>query len=194
MLRLRQAQLQQNIQLAQEQLNRIEARLNYIERGSLEVMPEVVLKTVRPMPVIASYTKVSGFMLNMEFANGFLAMLRQYRVKEDGCTHYLYHPNPAQDTGCDVEVAIPVEGSLKAVPGSLQTQQVVVRELPEVPRMASIVHRGSPYTIIAGYQALGTSIQNNGYTISGPGRKVCLRWEGSLDDYLTEIQFPVELQ
>jgi len=69
----------------------------------------------------------------------------------------------------------------------------VVRTLPGIPRMASTVYHGSPHAIVEAYQALGTWIQANGYTITGPCRKVCLRWSGELSDYLTEIQFPVEM-
>ncbi len=35
-------------------------------------------------------------------------------------------------------------------------------------------------------------METNGYTISGARRGIRLQREGTLDDYLTEIQFPVE--
>src|SRR6266849_2937978 len=49
MLRLRQAQLQQQIQAEQEQLVRVEARLRSLEQGSSLLVYEVVLKAVRPI-------------------------------------------------------------------------------------------------------------------------------------------------
>src|SRR5713226_8930000 len=42
------------------------------------------------------------------------------------------------------------------------------------------------------YQALGTCMENNAYTIVGPRRKIRLRRVFFLDTALTEIQFPVE--
>ncbi|WP_211326440.1 hypothetical protein [Thermosporothrix hazakensis] len=72
-------------------------------------------------------------------------------------------------------------------------ERVALCELPGVSRMASHICHGSPHAIVKGYQALGSWIEANGSTITGPNRKVSLRWSGELDDYLTEIQFPVEM-
>ena len=69
---------------------------------------------------------------------------------------------------------------------------IALCELPAVPKMASTLHHGSPYRMIEALQALGTWMETNRYTISGPRRGICLRREGDLDDYLTELQFPVE--
>ena len=44
------------------------------------------------------------------------------------------------------------------------------------------------------YQALGAWMKTNAYTLVGPLRKVCLRREGDLNWYLTELQFTVEKQ
>ncbi len=59
-------------------------------------------------------------------------------------------------------------------------------------RMARTLHRGNPYTMFEALQALGAWMETNGYTISGARRGIRLQREGTLDDYLTEIQFPVE--
>jgi effector-binding domain-containing protein len=58
--------------------------------------------------------------------------------------------------------------------------------------MASTLHHGHPSQVLSAYRALGTWMENNGYTIVGPRRKIRLRREENLDDALTEIQFPVE--
>jgi len=190
MLRLRQAQLRQDIQMAQEQLARIDARLNYIERGGGAAVPEVVLKPVKSMTVAASRTGVTGLLPNLEYASQFITLLRKNRLKPCGYTHYLYHKSLSADAGYEVEVAIPVE----EVNRDHLNEQIAVRQLPEVVKMASALHRGSPYDIVEAYQALGRWIQENAYTIIGPTRKVCLQTEGDLNDYLTEIQFPVAAQ
>lgn len=183
MLRLRQLQLKHDIQAAQEQLARIEARLNIIESGVYGV-PEVVIKSVKSMTVVSERTGVAGFVPNRGYANEFIARLRRHHIKPDGSTHYLYHRLP---DNFEVEVAIPIEN--RPLSPALH-----VHELPEIPKMAAAVYRGSPYNIIVAYQALGAWIQNNAYTITGLCRKVCLQWEGDLNDYITEIQFPVETQ
>jgi effector-binding domain-containing protein len=88
-----------------------------------------------------------------------------------------------------VEVAVPVEAASVE-----RTGDIPIRELDEVRKMATAVHHGSPYSVMEAYQALGMWIQKQGYTIIGPCRKVCLQWSGDLNDYFTEIQFPVDIQ
>ncbi len=53
MLRLKQAELQQRIRAEQEQLTRLEARLNYFEQGGSMPTYEVVLKAVKPLTAIS---------------------------------------------------------------------------------------------------------------------------------------------
>jgi DNA-binding transcriptional MerR regulator len=65
-------------------------------------------------------------------------------------------------------------------------------ELPACPRMASTIHRGAPALVMPAYHSVGTWMENNAYTIVGQRRKICLRRGDTLDDFLTEIQFPVE--
>jgi effector-binding domain-containing protein len=64
--------------------------------------------------------------------------------------------------------------------------------LPAFPRMASTIHYGAPALVMPAYQAVGTWMEHNAYTIVGQRRKICLRRGDNLDDALTEIQFPVE--
>ncbi|GHO68143.1 MerR family transcriptional regulator [Ktedonobacter sp. SOSP1-52] len=192
MLRLRQAKLQQHIQAEQEQLAHIEARLKYIEREGNNLSHEVVLKAVKSFPVISSRTQATGFLPNVHYANAFLDMLKQKEVSPDGPLLYLYNESSFSPVDFDVEIAVPIEHSS----GSRLAHDagVIIQHLPEVPQMASILHHGSPHAIVEAYQALGTWIGVHGYTIAGPCRKVCLCWKGELNDYLTEVQFPVEKQ
>lgn len=193
MLVLRKAQLERDMQATQEQLARVKARIRHIESGN-QPPPEIVVKAVRAIPVVASYTGVTGFLPNAEYASVFAEKLRRRRIRLTGYTHFLYHPAQTEQTEYEVELAMPVEAMPDRELRGIAQDGAVVCELPEVARMASAVHRGSPYTIAQAYQALGSWLQASGYTITGLCRKVCLRWSGPLDDYLTEIQFPVEMQ
>lgn len=193
MLRMRQAQLKQTIHDAQEQLARIEARIDYIEQEGCSSLPEVVVKTIEAQSVISSMTRVEGFILNLEYAQRFAAMLRQHNLKPTGYTHYIYHSNSADNIMHEIELAVPVANHVNSMPDVSWSEVVSIRQLPFVPTMASVVYHGSPYTLSRAYQALGTWIQRNQYSIAGPCRKCCLRWSGDLESYITEVQFPVEL-
>ncbi|GHO96943.1 MerR family transcriptional regulator [Reticulibacter mediterranei] len=192
MLRLRQAKLQQHIQAEQEQLARIEARLKYIDQSEGRSTPIVVLKAVNWYSIIAARTQVIGFEANRRYAEALLARIREREIKPTGPTLFLYHESG--DVDFDVEVAVPVDPAQVRALGQGWDERVVVRELPDVSRMACTVYHGSPHAIVEAYQALGIWIQANGYHIAGPCRKLCLRWDGELNDYLTEIQYPVMLE
>ncbi|HET8847102.1 MAG TPA: MerR family transcriptional regulator [Ktedonobacteraceae bacterium] len=193
MLRLRQAKLQQHIQAEQEQLARIEARLNYLELKGQKLAHEVVLKDIKALTGIASYTHVNGFLPNVCYANTFLTLLKQHGMRQNGPLIYLYHESISGGRDVDVELFVPIEHE-DSRSFNLKTERneaITICELPEVPKMASVIYHGSPHAIVEAYQTLGIWIVANGYTITGPQRKVCLRWNGELSDYLTEIQFPV---
>ncbi|QBD80307.1 MerR family transcriptional regulator [Ktedonosporobacter rubrisoli] len=196
MLRLKQARLQQHIQDEQEQLVRIEARLRYIAQEGHRLAREVVLKEVKPLTVIAGYTHVAGFLPNRQYANALLAMLKQNAICPAGPVLYIYHEGTSETIDFNVEVAVPVEpGSVNLAKLSPDwNRRVVLRELPAVSIMASLIHHGNPHGSVEAYQALGVWIQTNGYTVTGPCRKLSLRWSGELDDYLTEIQYPIEMK
>jgi DNA-binding transcriptional MerR regulator len=189
MLRLRQAKLQQHIQAEQEQLARIEARLKYIDQSVGRSTPVVVLKAVSSCAVVVARTQVIGFDANRRYAEALLARIREREIRPTGPTLFLYHET--DDADFDVEVAVPVDPAQMRAPGQGWDARVTLRELPDVPRMACTVYHGSPHAIVEAYQALGVWIEANGYRIAGPCRKLCLRWDGELADYLTEIQYPV---
>lgn len=193
MLRLKQAQLQQRIQAEQEQLASIEARLKYIEHDGSKLAHEVVLKAVKPYTVLASRTRVTGFVPNVQYARALLTMLKQNGIEPKGSTLYLYDENVSSKE-IEAEVAVPVDLSSMPTLSAGWEDRITLRELPGVPRIASTLYHGTPHAIAEAYQALGTWIAANNYIITGPCRKVCLRWSGDLNDYLTEIQFPVEME
>src|SRR6266700_82528 len=81
MLRLKQAELQQRIRAEQEQLTRLEARLNYFEqRGSMPTY-EVVLKAVKPLTAISQPFSRADLAHKGHSANTFLEMVKQYGIK-----------------------------------------------------------------------------------------------------------------
>jgi DNA-binding transcriptional MerR regulator len=78
MLRLRQAQLQQQIQAEQEQLVRVEARLRSLEQGSSLPVYEVVLKAVRPITGVLLHPTTGDL---ADQAYWIDIMLKRYGVK-----------------------------------------------------------------------------------------------------------------
>jgi DNA-binding transcriptional MerR regulator/effector-binding domain-containing protein len=195
MLRLRQADLQQRIQGEQEQLTRIEARLKYIEQGGGFPAYEVVLKAVKPTTAVSLRLSWSELAHKWEYSSAFLDLVKQHGVKPIDHLLMLYHESGDVSTGDienELEIAVPVESRDADALVEWSGGRVARCELPAVPRMASTLYRGNPYTMIEPLHALGTWMETNGYTIIGPRRGVYLQRGDNPDDSLIEIQFPVE--
>lgn len=192
MLRLRQAQLQQHIQAEQEQLVRIEARLLSLEQGSCLPTYEVVLKAVRPITGISLNLTTTALENHAHWGDALCAMLKRYKITPIDHLIVLHTESENECIPGSVEVVAPVDWRDADTLITRSEGQLTRCELPAFPRVASTLHHGHPAQVIPAYQALGTWIENNGYTIVGPRRKIRLRREENLDDALTEIQFPVE--
>src|SRR5579884_868813 len=80
MLRLRQAQIQQQIQAQQEQLVRVEARLRSLEQGGSLPNYEVVLKAVKPITGVSLHL-TTEMAYRRYWVDIIDAMLKRYRVK-----------------------------------------------------------------------------------------------------------------
>ncbi len=192
MLRLRQAQLQQQIQAEQEQLVRVEARLRSLELGSALPVYEVVLKAVKPITGAVVHLTPADRTHRGHWMDDIDAILKRYGVKP--LDHPLVlHPEDKDEYSLrSAEIVVPIQD--RDVPALLTRSEgrLTWCELPEVPHMASTLHHGHLSLVMPAYQAIGTWMEHNGYTIVGPRRKICLRRGEHLDDALTEIQFPVE--
>ena len=192
MLRLRQAQLQQQIQTEQEQLVRIEARLRSLEQGSDQPAYEVVLKAVKPITGVSLHPTMTELVDQVHWIDVLSELLEHSGVKPIDHLLVLHTWSEDEHTPISVELVAPVASNDASALITRSQGRLTRCELPAVPRMASTLHHGSPQLSIAAYQALGTWMENNAYTIVGPRRKMCLRRGDTLDDALTEIQFPVE--
>ena len=192
MLRLRQAQLQQHMQTEQEQLVRIEARLRSLEQGSCLPVYEVVLKAVKPIIGVSLHLTTTDLAYHAHWSDAIDAMLQRYRVKPIDSLLVLHPESEDEHTPRSVEIVAPVEEGDATTLRTRSEGRLTRCELPAVSRMASTLHHGPPSLVMPAYQALGTWMENNAYTIVGPRRKIFLRRGEHLDDALTEIQFPVE--
>jgi DNA-binding transcriptional MerR regulator len=192
MLRLRQAHLQQQIQAEQEQLARVEARLRSLEQGSDLPTYEVILKAVKPITGVSLRLTTNDIAYQAHWVDTIDTMLQRYRVKPIDHMLVLHTQSEDKHAPDSVEIVAPVDWRDAEILSTRSQGRLTRCELSAVPRMASTLHHGHPALALSAYQALGTWMENNAYTIVGPRRKICLRREDNLDDALTEIQFPVE--
>jgi len=198
MLKLRQAEIRQQVQEETERLERVAARLRLIEQEDKMSEYEVVIKKVEPMTIASVRAVVPTPPEQGPLWEELGEALRAHHVPTTGACLSLYHDEGTPERDWDIEVCEPIDAALS------ETGRVKVRQLPAVATMACVVHHG-PFTAISqAYDAIMKWIDANGYRICGPGREVYLREAkpsgqgGPIPvsqtdpETVTEIQFPVE--
>ncbi len=192
MLRLRQAQLQHQIQTEQAQLERIEARLSALDHGSCMPTYEIVIKPVKSITGVALHLTMADLAHHAHWIDSIETLLKRYGVKPIDHLIVLHTISEDDQNASSVEIVAPVTERDANLLIACSEGQLTRRKLPAFPRMASTLHLGHPSQVLSAYRALGIWMEDNAYTITGPRRKIRLRRGENLDDALTEIQFPVE--
>ncbi|MFL5801085.1 MAG: MerR family transcriptional regulator [Roseiflexaceae bacterium] len=170
MLKLKQAELEQQMHDEQRRLERIAARLKQIECEGRTYAADVIVRRIEPQ-LMATLRQVApdGDDLQLLFEEVEIYVAR-HDARADRPPLAIYHDGEYRERDLDVEVAIPLRAR---IPGA---GQVRVRELPGCDSMACLVHTGSYDTIGAAAGALLAWSEANGYQIAGPSREVYLRF------------------
>lgn len=196
MLRLRHAQISQQLVEARNQLVEVEARLQQIEREEQLSTYDVILKHVEPLlvasirAILANHGAVGELFGEVyESIGSHVNVALWPNPGAGGQTLVLWYDSEFKE--CDVDGAaafmlrcpVPESGRMR------------VHELPAA-TMAATVHHGSYNTIGEAHAAILTWIDASGYRIVGPDRELNLYHIMPIrrDDptYVTEIQYPVE--
>jgi DNA-binding transcriptional MerR regulator len=190
MLKLRHAEVEQQVTQEQGRLARIATRLRQIESEETMSDYDVVLKTVPPMLVasrrvtIPTNDQVPAYLGPAFTAAGDHA--KQHGAKEAGPCLALWHQAADVYTNEEAEAAIPID---RAIPS---TEHVQVYELPQQ-QVAAVVHHGAFEDFTQGHTAILTWMEANGYHAAGPYREIYIRTDMSnMTQSATEIQYPVE--
>lgn len=196
MLRLRHAQLSQQIDAMRDQLLDVEGRLQQIEQEAALSAYDVILKQAEPL-LVASIRAILP-------SHGAVGMLYPEVCAEigdrmaealgpnpgaNGQTLALWYDTEFKETDVDGAAAFVLRA---CVPDS---GRMHVHELPAT-TVASTIHHGAYITLTAAHEAVARWIETNGYRIVGPDREIYLynTMPTRRDDpsYITEIQYPVE--
>lgn len=194
MLRLRRAQLQQEVEESLEKLAQVEIRLSQIEQEGRMPEYEILTKQVEAITIVSAREFVADPSQMRErcmaLNDAVCALIETLNLKTDGISFALYHN--ADDNGIDVEMAYVVEPPERAIPA---TGKAKVYTLPAV-TVVYAVYRGSYDDFGAVGQLHGQMaawITANGYQMSGASREYYLRPpQGANDRHgVMELQYPV---
>jgi len=201
MLKLRRAEIQQQLQREQHRLAQVEAHLEQLSMDTAMAAYDVVVRQVEAQQIASIRRAVSAaddlipplFEMLEAYVSRFNKRLPQPPLTISHGTEYL-------EQGLDIEVAVPLSGPLS------QTDLIKTRPLEGVATMACVVHTGAYATLNQAYMAMLTWIEANPYAIAGPTRVIYLRFGADNQGYelpdvyltqqaaefVTEIQVPLK--
>lgn len=200
MLRLKQAELRQEVQETQMRLSLVERRLKQIEQEDTLLAYDIVTKEVAPLVIVSAREVVSSPDLIAERCTALTnmvasAIMQAGEMKVIGPWGTIYHDVVDEvhtQKPTDVEVAVVVDSSSLEKQATLRQEQVRMRELAGSPSMACLVHTKDYQGLWDAYAAMLLWIATNGYQIVGPCRTFYLRMVPEQGHPVSEIQIPVE--
>lgn len=200
MLKLRQAEIQQQMEREQLRLGRLEARIHQMSGKGSEPMYDVILRQIESQLVLSWREVVPDddrLQFMFEEAETYIA---QFNARADKPPMTIYHDQEYREQDIDAEIVLPLKF---AVAGSAEMRVI---ELPPIETAACVVHTGDYATIYQAYNALLAWNDSNGYRMAGPVREVYLRYTADglgfdlpptylakdSNSFVTELQLPVE--
>lgn len=191
MLKLKRAELQEELAERQAQLDRVAARLYQIQQEGKMPDQEVILKTVDSVHVlshrfVAENAEVVGATMGQIFPT-----LYGQGIMPSSSPGMLYHDTEFRSENIDVEIIYPVNKETQNAVAISEGIQMTPRDLPEA-HVASVIHKGSYDDLQASYVVLGQWVESNQYQIIGPARELYLSPPDSPEGAITEIQFPIK--
>lgn len=201
MLRLKQAQIEQDLQEQQARLAAVATRLRQIETEGRLPPHEVVLKQTEAQLMASLKVGIACDEIGKSSSNYFEVLEQQvlkHHARAAAAPMAIYHDQDEDSVG--LEILVPIKNPIP------QTKNIQVVELPAIAMMASVVHTGAYEKADAACRSLATWVKRQGYRAAGPWREVYLRFgaEPSLnlppaflakrvEDFVTEYQLPVEM-
>jgi DNA-binding transcriptional MerR regulator len=200
MLKLKRAEIEQQMEAESARLARLEARMHELNGQSPSTRYDVILREIEPQ-LVASLREIAAdddrIQYMFEEVETYVA---RAAARLDRPPLTIYYDPDYREQDVDAEVAVPLKAPITGN-GIIQ-----VRELEPIPSAACVVHTGSYATVYLAYNALLSWVDGNGYRLAGPVREVYLRYSAEglgfdlpptylakeSDAFVTELQLPVE--
>ncbi|MDK8183544.1 helix-turn-helix domain-containing protein [Paenibacillus sp. UMB4589-SE434] len=189
MFRIKQSEIQTNLDKEQARLDRIKDRICSIEKEENSQTPhEVVLKEVKSQLVI-SYRKKAALCQIPDIFQELDSHLECYQPSARS-KMVLWHDCEEDDEEIDIEVARLITHPIPS------NSPFIVKQLPEVPMMATLIHHCWTTRRCTASTELALWIERNGYRMkeNEPRREICIPHENLSDPeaYVAEVQIVVE--
>ncbi|OFI07105.1 HTH-type transcriptional activator mta [Clostridium acetireducens DSM 10703] len=178
------------IKSEQRRLVRIDSLINRIkEEDSFMLKYDVVLKQLEARKLAAIRDIIPDYSKQGYLWEELMRHLGMHKVKLVGPCMAIYYDQGYKESDVDIEVASCIANDVP------ETDRIKIKQIPAVENAACTVHKGCYEDICMAYNVLINWIEENGYKIVGQNRELYLEGEWSTqnpDEYITEIQIPVE--
>jgi DNA-binding transcriptional MerR regulator len=190
MLKLRHAELQQEIAAGGARLAEVEARLLAIESEASEPAPVAVrqiaaARVAELTGTAAGYEPQFIMPVIQPLYYGLTRQLCEAGIAITGPGVAYYEDASGEAGAITVHAALPVGERPSDRP------DFPVVELSEIPAAATLIHLGSMDNVLPSIQALARWIDASGYQSLGYAREVTLKLGDVQDDWVTELQEPI---
>jgi DNA-binding transcriptional MerR regulator len=190
MLRLRQAELQSQMDADASRLAQVAARLRIIEMEGTMPADDIQVKRI-PAVRVAELTANAASLEPASITPVIQPLYRELgeRVGQAGLVPagpgIAYYEDAPDGDGIIVHATMPVNASLDEGRG------FEIIDLPEIPQAATIMHHGSMNNVLATIQTLARWIDSSGYRSAGYPRELYLEISDDPDKWVTELQEPI---
>jgi DNA-binding transcriptional MerR regulator len=169
MLKLKRAEIEQQVRTEQYRMERLEARITQMNDQAI-FNYDILVREVDPQ-LAATFREVAPDDDRITYMFDELERyVDRFHARADRPPMSIYHDPEYRDENIDAEVVVPLKF---AIPG---TDAFRVVELPRLPQVACVVHKGSYASLYQAYNALLGWIEANGYRMQGPIREVYLSY------------------
>jgi DNA-binding transcriptional MerR regulator len=199
MLMLKQAEIEQQLQAMQQQMRRVAARLNQIEREGQPPQYEVVVKSVEAQTIASCRRVVPDLDAMVDYRCEMYRVL--YRWLTDQAIVpaepelAIYYNTEYVEHDIDMELGTAIDPlTLRNV---TPPAEIAIRELPAVETMASVIHKGDMWDIGQAMVALYSWIGSHSCVSAGPYRELHLFWRElkieteQFKNVAVEVQIPI---
>ena len=194
MLTVRRSDAQRALTEEMERLRHIESRIAQIDaEGELSV-DDVIMRSEPAQRLLCVRRVIPSFAAARDLIRELSEAARTLKVRGLlGRLTAIAHAQEFELDRIDVEMGFVVDGERCEEIRLTNGEQLTVRELPAVQRMATCVRIGLPERAHLITGKIGLFMEANGYALAGPSREVFLQPPrlDRMEESVVEMQFPV---
>lgn len=183
-------EIERTIKEEQDKLSKIEQAKKDIHRKKIEMHYNVTQKSVPGARVLSLRRVVPSYYSEGELWKEMTAFAAKNKISVSSNTFTIYHDSDYREKNVDIEICAPVQRMGKDEDG------FTFRNIEPVPIMASTMVYGTFENISGVFRSFaGWLEEHSQYKMLGQSRQIVHRgpWnETDIDNYLTEIQIPLE--